>query len=144
MRSYTDTDLEPIISLIRSHLEDYVTIKIGAWENSEAILRTDIPLERNGIRVVEVDHRIAGFVWFDHRDHYLFIEEIHVRIDVQGQGIGRNLMQEAERLARWNGHPEVRLAVFAGSPAVDFYRSMGYKTCGSINQHNQLTYRKIL
>jgi ribosomal protein S18 acetylase RimI-like enzyme len=57
---------------------------------------------------------------------------LYVQPRAQGSGIGRSLLQEAERLARLSSLPSLWLTVWEGnSGALAFYRRMGYADVGA-------------
>lgn len=61
------------------------------------------------------------------RDH-LHMVNIAVRPDQQGKGLGRRLLQHAERLARTLGLDEIQLYTNAAmAPNLDFYGRRGYQ-----------------
>ena len=144
MRPYVDGDLERLIAIIRDHLEDDVTRHIGPWAASEAMLRGAIPRARDDVQVVEIAGEIVGFVWVDHRDDCLYVEEIHVIESARGTGLGRTLMEEVERQAKQRGHSEIRLSVFSDSPGVSFYKRLGFAVVGRATHRNQLHLRKAV
>jgi ribosomal protein S18 acetylase RimI-like enzyme len=51
-----------------------------------------------------------------------------VREAHRGQGIGRALVAEAERLARARGVARILMGVLPGNPAEALYRRLGYRT----------------
>ncbi len=138
MRRYVAKDLEPLIAIIRDHLEADVTRHIGPWAASEDMLREAIPKARDNIQVVENAGVIAGFLWVEHRDNSLYLEEIHVVESARGTGLGRKLMDEAERTAMLHKQSEIRLSVFRDSPAVHFYKRLGFEAVGEDPHRNQL------
>jgi GNAT superfamily N-acetyltransferase len=144
MRSYRDADLERLIEIVRVHLEDYVTRHIGPWAHSESMLRTEMPAARDDIQVVEIGGEIVGFLWVDHRDDCLFVDEIHVVESARGRGLGRRLIEAAETQARHRGHREIRLAVFRDSPQVTFYARLGFIVIGEQHDRAQLHLSKML
>ena len=144
MRPYVDGDLEPLIAIIRDHVEDDVTRHIGPWATSEAMLLEAIPRARAGVRVVETAGEIVGFVWVEHRADCLYLEEIHVVESARGTGLGRRLMEEVERKARQRGQSEIRLSVFSDSPAAIFYERLGFEILGETTHRNQLHLRKAV
>lgn len=61
------------------------------------------------------------------QDGELCIEDIAVAPQVRGKGIGRLLMQQAERLARRKSYTLISLYVLRDNlPAIGFYRRLGY------------------
>ncbi len=78
--------------------------------------------------VGEVDGQVIGFLCAHEMDRDLHIEELAVRHEWQGQGIGRQLMQTMVEYARRNGFRSVTLTTFRevvwNEP---FYRSMGFE-----------------
>ena len=82
---------------------------------------------------------ILGFVQLTIRDtppipilvprRIAFVETLAVREDVRRAGIGRALMDHAQRWAEDQGATEIDLNVHEfNRPAISFYRSLGYAT----------------
>ena len=99
-------------------------------------------LERTGnggaLLVAEIDGAVVGHMalWFERmppfvreelRD-YAYLGDLFVREPHRGQGIGRALIAEAERLARARGVRRILLGVLPGNPAEALYRKLGYRT----------------
>lgn len=79
------------------------------------------------IELVEHDGTLVGLVEMVPTPDYMLIENLAVRPDYQGQGIGERLLQHAEATARRLGLAEVRLYTnerFASNIA--FYARRGY------------------
>jgi ribosomal protein S18 acetylase RimI-like enzyme len=144
MRPYIDEDLEQLIAIVRDHLELDVTRHIGDWKESAAMLREAIPRARDGVHVIEIAGEIAGFVWVERHDDWLYLEELHVIKSARGAGLGRTLMEHVECAALQRGHSEIRLSVFSDSPAAIFYRRLGFEIVGEAPQRNQLHLRKAV
>ena len=75
------------------------------------------------------DDRVGYLLGFEHLTFYAngrvaWVEEVFVRGDLRGRGIGRALMTEFERWARRRGCALVALAT---RRAVPFYRAIGYE-----------------
>ncbi len=142
-RRYQPTDLGRLIEIVRNHLHDDVVAHIGPWERSEAMLCSAISSSVDRIRVAEVAGEIVAFVWTEVAEDHLLLEEIHVVGHARGHGLGRLLLETAEREARTNGLAEVRLTVFKTSPAVAFYQQAGYEVFAE-TERNQFRMRKRL
>jgi len=95
--------------------------------------------EDQGIFVAEVGGQAAGFVHVAVRDtlpipilvprRLGFVDNLAVSRDFRRLGIGRALMQEAQRWALERGATEIELNVFEfNESAIAFYRSLGYET----------------
>lgn len=68
------------------------------------------------------------------------IEGIIVRIDLQRKGIGTQLMNYLENIARENGLIKLRLEVFkSNKKAISFYKKLGYSICYT-NSLSKTTY----
>jgi predicted N-acetyltransferase YhbS len=81
------------------------------------------------LAVAEVDGQMVGYVLgFAHAAFYAngyvaWVEEIAVRSDFRGQGIGRLLMQ---RMEEWAEQRECKLVALATRRASAFYARLGY------------------
>jgi ribosomal protein S18 acetylase RimI-like enzyme len=92
------------------------------------------PAEGNQLwRAQDGDGRPVGVLWLARRDDgagrpYAWIYDIEVEPDRRGQGWGRRLMVEAERISREWGLASLRLNVFGDNEvARNLYRSQGFR-----------------
>jgi len=90
------------------------------------------------ILVAEHEGQVVGFVCvlagFDSRDmieadsKYAFVTDLVVTSGMRGQGIGRQLLQEAETFSMQRGARVIRLNVIAGNTSArDFYSKAGFR-----------------
>jgi ribosomal protein S18 acetylase RimI-like enzyme len=93
----------------------------------------------HGLFVAEVEGQVAGFVHVTVWDtppipilvprRLAIVDNLAVSRDQRRLGIGRALMQEAQRWAIEQGAAEIELNVFEfNQPAMAFYQSLGYET----------------
>lgn len=79
------------------------------------------------VDLLEADGSLLGLIQIVPAADHLLIENVAVRPDLQGRGLGRRLMAHAERLAREHGVGELRLytnQAFAAN--IRLYRTLGY------------------
>jgi GNAT superfamily N-acetyltransferase len=82
--------------------------------------------------VAEAGGEVVGFaLWFRnfstwHGRHGIYLEDLYVRPEHRGAGIGKALLLTLARIARERGYPRVEWAVLDwNEPAQAFYRSLG-------------------
>jgi GNAT superfamily N-acetyltransferase len=79
------------------------------------------------IDILSIDGRMLGLIETMLRPDHLWIENIAVRPDSQGEGLGRQLLAHAERKAGEAGYVEARLLTSAAFGAnIALYTSIGY------------------
>ena len=69
-------------------------------------------------------------LWWNNAE--IFIDEMFVRPDCQGQGAGRALMTRLEEYVVHNGLAGLTLTTNRYAPAPDFYRHLGFGDCGHV------------
>jgi ribosomal protein S18 acetylase RimI-like enzyme len=88
--------------------------------------------------VAEIDGEVAGFVCLlarvaraepdDGDAFHALLSELGVNAASRGRGVGRALIEHALGHAREHGASNVRLSVYAGNPARELYRRLGFET----------------
>ncbi|MEZ5025342.1 MAG: GNAT family N-acetyltransferase [Chitinophagales bacterium] len=69
-----------------------------------------------------------GFVsYFIREDSGMYIPKLYVKPDTQGKGIGKNLLNEVEKIARKNKLQFLELNVNRKNPAMYFYKKIGFE-----------------
>lgn len=87
----------------------------------------DKALQEHRFDVIADGDRIVGVIETMQRDDHIWIENVAVAPETQGRGIGRRLLDHAERLALDAGCFEARLLTNAAFEAnVALYRRLGY------------------
>lgn len=110
--------------------------KVEIASADHEILREAIATRRGDAVVLMAENAAGnpiGVLFVSTRQDY-FTAKPHAHVEVvaldpaaQGQGLGRLLMEEAERWARSRGYGSITLNVFAtNSRAVAFYERLGY------------------
>lgn len=69
-------------------------------------------------------------IWWNNAE--VFIEEMFVRPDRQGSGVGSALMHAAEEYVRRQGLAGITLSTNRFAPAAGFYRKHGFSDCGHV------------
>jgi GNAT superfamily N-acetyltransferase len=81
------------------------------------------------ILVAEDERGVAGFALCDLFDDALHLHELDVRLESQGRGLGRALVDAAVDLARARGRSAVTLTTFTNIPwNAPFYGQLGFQT----------------
>jgi GNAT superfamily N-acetyltransferase len=79
--------------------------------------------------------------------HVMSIELLWVHEDVRGQGVGKRLLEQAERIARHSGCSMIHLDTF-DFQAPTFYEKLGFERWGILgpypNGHQRYFYRKMI
>jgi GNAT superfamily N-acetyltransferase len=132
IRPATEADVPLILTLIRE-LADYERLSHEVVATEEA-LRDSLFRER---RFAEVllgyrDGRPAGFALFFHSFSTflgkpgIYLEDLYVRPEFRGAGIGRAMLVHLARLARERGCGRLEWSVLDwNEPAIGFYKSLG-------------------
>lgn len=132
LRPATRADVPLILDLIRA-LAEYER-EPDAVEATEGLLEEQLFGEHPGAEVViaEVDGQGAGFALFFHNfstwrgRRGLYLEDLFVRPQFRGLGLGRALMIHLAKLAVRRGCARFEWSVLDwNTPAIDFYRSLG-------------------
>ncbi len=92
----------------------------------------DDDLSRDFVDIIlagKMDGKVIGCLMLHHKDNdRLQLRQMAVDADFQGQGIGRQLVQAAEKYAREKGYK--RMILHARKTAIGFYESMDYEVFG--------------
>jgi GNAT superfamily N-acetyltransferase len=79
------------------------------------------------IDILSIDGRTLGVIETMLRSDHLWIENIAVRPDCQGKGVGRQLLAHVERKAAGGGYAEARLLTNAAfGTNIALYKKLGY------------------
>jgi ribosomal protein S18 acetylase RimI-like enzyme len=126
IRSATPADAASIRSIVRAAYAKWVP----------ALGREPLPMQADYDRAIRehqidllyVDGQMVGLIEMIARADHLFIENVAVSPEHQGQGLGRRLLAHAERVALARGYRDIRLlanAVFESN--ISLYKAVGYR-----------------
>ena len=81
------------------------------------------------------DTQTIGTLRLDIREGVAYIDAVIVSSEHRGQGIGKELMQEAEHVARENQAHKLYLQTGKNWGTLDFYQELGYKVTSELPNH---------
>ena len=132
IRRAQPADLDALVALEQAAFQPYRQAR-------RASLRRSLSSPLQSVWVIDADGRKGGLaallvVWqFPHR---LRVYDVAVRPDLQGHGLGSQLMHHAEGLARKSGATWVTLEADPREPGlVPWYRAQGYHTVARLPRY---------
>jgi GNAT superfamily N-acetyltransferase len=134
LRAATPADVPDIRSLIRE-LAEYEREPHQAIATEADLLRDGFgPQPRYHCLLARWDGQVAGFVFYFHNYSTwqgrwgLYLEDLFVRPEYRGNGIGKALLVELARIAVEKGCGRFQWQVLDwNQPAIDFYEKLGAK-----------------
>ncbi len=97
------------------------------WNNPHRDIDRKLARDGDNLLVLEEDNRLIGSVMVGYEGHRGWVNYLAVHPDHRRQGLGRLLMDEAERRLRDLRCAKVNLQVRASNEtAREFYRQIGY------------------
>ena len=133
--------------------------RISAEEYTDFLKRTDLgsqyPKERFGERISRLVNNVSislvarnetGLmtgVLFGLTDfaYWLYVTDLGVARDYEGQGIGRRLMMAAHDIA--GGEKDIAVYLIANENAVPFYEKLGMKKADDVMQYNHIEWTEF-
>lgn len=143
VRAATQADAKLLPAIERSAGEAFLSIPDLAWIASDDVQpeARHRELIESGVAWVAVNARDepVGFLNGETMGSNLHILEIAVRSDLQGQGLGRALIEEAVQWAKARDVNALTLTTFRDVPWNEpFYKRMNFKTLESGDLTNEL------
>ena len=121
LRSYGPGDREALVALWS------ICELTRPWNNPHRDIDRKLARDGDNLLVLEEDNQLIGSVMVGYEGHRGWVNYLAVHPDHQRQGLGRLLMDEAERRLRDLGCAKVNLQVRASNEtAREFYRQIGY------------------
>jgi ribosomal protein S18 acetylase RimI-like enzyme len=97
-------------------------------DTRDLLPETGLPADQV-VKIAELGGRHAGYLWVGRSltPGIAWVNDVEVDAELRGRGLGRQLMQEAERLAADLGYRRIGLNVMGGNTvAIRLYNSLGY------------------
>ena len=132
IRSATEADVPLILQFIRD-LAIYEKLEHKVIATEETVRRTLFGNPRFAeVVFAEVDGKEAGFALFFHNystflgQPGIYLEDLFVKPESRGRGIGKALLAHLARLAKERGCGRLEWAVLDwNTPSINFYKSLG-------------------
>jgi ribosomal protein S18 acetylase RimI-like enzyme len=133
VRPYQDADKTAVVSLWEQ------CGLTRPWNNPYKDIERKVGVQPDLFLVAVLDGRVIGSVMAGYGGHRGGINYLAVAPEWRGKGLGRRLMEEAERRLLALGCPKINLQVRCSNRAViEFYRKLGYVQDDVVNLGKRL------
>jgi ribosomal protein S18 acetylase RimI-like enzyme len=139
IRPATADDLESLYQLycaaFRSQIE-----QIWGWDEAWQRSNFSRTFESSLTSVVQVAGLAVGYLQTELSSHQLYLRNIALQAEAQGQGIGTLVVRQLQQLAQSRGVP-VKLRVFPNNArALQFWKRMGFLTQDQADDHIEMSW----
>ena len=148
IRKAEKQDLDDIMQVYKSCVDGMIAIGIDQWDESypnRNIIKKDLEIGDYyvglidneivaGIKIDSVqDPTYLSINWADKTNNFMVVHRLCTKTKVWNQGVGKKMMEFAERLAKKNNCISIRLDTYINNPkAIAFYKRLGYNQLGNI------------
>ena len=139
-RIATSSDTEFVRISHHAAYRDVVCRQFGAWDEA---LQDQLFEEKwipHQFEIVLCDGNPCGFLLVEDRSDHISISEIVIAPQFQGRGIGSRLLNEEMQRGR-EAKSLLRLQVLRENRAIELYRRLGFKECGTTETHIRMVWK---
>ena len=134
LRNASQYDKQFAYEVKRAAIREYVELVWG-WDEDQQWQLHDRRFQEQDCQIISLYGKDVGIMSVAERPDCVFVNELYVLPEHQGQGIGRKCMLMVMERGRSLGSP-VRLQVMkVNSRAVTFYRRLGFTLTGETATH---------
>jgi ribosomal protein S18 acetylase RimI-like enzyme len=133
IRAFVEADAGQVIALwSRCRL-------LRPWNDPRKDIARKLRVQRELFMVGEIGGRIVAAMMVGYEGHRGWVNYLAVEPELQGRGLGREMMAEAERRLSALGCPKIQLQVRNdNAEAIAFYRRLGYSEDAVVNMGKRL------
>ena len=148
IRKAKHTELDQIMEVYKSCIKGMINLGIDQWDENypnKKIIQNDL-LEQNFYVAIIEDEIIAGIKidqvqdptylnvnWEDNSNNFIVVHRLCSKTKVWQKGIGKKMMEYAEKIAKELDCTSIRLDTYVNNPnAMKFYQHIGYNKLNSI------------
>lgn len=91
-----------------------------------------------GMNIIWVDNKKVGVVGWDCRPDHLWLKELFILPEYQGQGIGSQIISSTIERAKQHGHPVRLQTLKANTEAQKLYKRHGFVVTSESKTHVQM------
>ena len=125
-RPGTRDDVDAIGTLVRAAYARWVPL--SGREPMPMTVDYSVAIAEHDFDLLCEGDTLVGLIETEHRPDHLWIENVAVQPDRQGQGLGKKLLKWAEKRAEVSGTGEIRLLTNGAFEAnIKLYKKAGYK-----------------
>ena len=136
----TAADREWLERLRRDVYQELFTATFGQWDEVRHVRQFADCWARGPISIIDVDDRRVGMIQFSEGPDALEINEIQVRPEHQGRGIGGHVMRDTIARARRNGKKVLLSVALKNERALRFYQRLGFQSLARTEPHIHLVF----
>ncbi len=125
------------IQVLDSLSQDAITFVKEEWTQADVAHFghvVDWKKEKMALEAKE-DDVLLGVLELTIQAGVMYIDELIVKKESYGHGVGKMLMEKAETIAKEKKLHKIYLDTGAAWPATKFYEALGYKKTGDLPQH---------
>ena len=139
-RPATSSDTEFVRISHHAAYRDVVCRQFGAWDEALQDRFFEEKWIPDQFEIVLCDGNPCGFLSAEDQPDHIYISEIVIAPQFQGRGIGSRLLSEEMQRGREAKSP-LRLQVLRENRAIELYRRLGFKECGTTETHIRMVWK---